>query len=202
MAKPMKRKGPSPIPIETPQDVRPPKPPKISDRSPSVQKGQPGRPASEPPMLGPPPLPPPSAPPSREPSQAPGGDRSRSPAVARAQQLLAIVNQQARKKHDKFKNELSSAVQRVSARQAAQDAADSLIIAKTSTRQRSLDAMLSRLEAASAVRSDSPWAVRSDSPRGKKNVIKIPENMSTLRPKLSTLPSQALAIRSAPYVRG
>jgi len=122
-------------------------------------------------------------------------DRSRSPAAARAQQLLNLVGQQARRKHDKFKNELSSAVQRISARQEAKDAAESMIVAKTSARQRSLDAMLSKLEAASAVRSDSP------SGRPPKDVIKIPENMSILRPKISSLPSAALALRSGPYVR-
>ena len=194
VAKPVKRKDPSPVPVETPQDVRPPKPPKISDRSPSVQRGQPGRAISAPP--GPPPLPPPADPPSRGPSQPPPVlDRSRSPAAERAKQLIAFVGQQARRKQDKFKNELSSAVQRVSARQAAQDAAESMIIAKTNPRQKSLDAMISRFDSMTRNRSDSPGG------RPSKDEIKLEANMSRLRPKMAAPPSRALALRIAPYVR-
>ena len=175
--------------------MRPTKPPKISDRSPSAQRGRQlaieDR-APSPEML--------ALEDRRAPSAPPGmlalKDRSRSPlASERAKQLMALVGEQARRKQDKLKNEMSSAVQRISAKREAEDAAASLILVKQNPQQKALDAFLDKFSGMGRSRSDSPGG------RPPKDALKIPENMSTLRPKMAKLPSQALAIRSAPYVR-
>ena len=100
--------------------------------------------------------------------------------------MIAMVGQQARRKHERFKNEMSSAVQSISARPEAKDAEQSFIVVKNDPRQKNLDDFLSRFEGMRKPRSEGPGS------RPPKEVIKLPENMPTLRPKTAPLPRQAL----------